>query len=123
MPLNVWSTNWRGHIVEVRNYWFSAELCIDAVCVDKAGGVFGCELRGVIADTGPERPSGSCSNTACYHRNKPEAVFCANCGATLVSGAATHQVRVSVSQGLTGLVCRVFVDGLQVLKEGSREQE
>jgi len=115
MLLNVWTTKWDGHVIEVRNHWFSAELLIDGEFADQAPGVFRHELRGTIKNPIPGNTQGLCCNDNCKHQNEPVALFCANCGQKLPDDAVSHHVRVSVECRFPpGVDCRVFVGGERV---------
>jgi hypothetical protein len=115
MLLNVWTTKWDGHVIEVRNRCFSAELVIDGECVDQAPGMFRHDLRGTITRPIPGNTKGLCRNDDCKHQNEPVALFCANCGQKLPDHVASHDVRASVEFRFPPSVgCRVFVDGVRV---------
>ncbi len=116
--LNVWSTNWNGHNVEVHNHWFKAELHVDGKCIDDAGGLFGCQLRGKIHATPLGECVGMCPDPHCKHANRAGAKYCAVCGEKIGASPSSHDVRAEISSGLFSPVCRIFVDGAQVFKDG-----
>lgn len=119
MILNIWTTTWNGHRIEVRNHFFVAELVIDGELVDRVPGVFRHDLRATINGTSARHTLAFCPSETCEHQNAPQARFCANCGRQLSEGVTTHQVHGVVEAHFPPprVNCRVLVDGEEVLKE------
>ena len=120
MLLNVWSAKWNGHLIEVRNHCFVAELMIDGQLVHKMPGVFRHDLQATIKNARSRHATRHCPNEDCKHQNTPNARFCAKCGAELPGRGVAHEVRASVEVRFPPprVICRVLVDGEEVFKEG-----
>jgi hypothetical protein len=115
--INVWSTKWNGHLVEVRNHCFLAELAIDGEVVHAVPGVFRHDLRATVNGSRSDGAGRICPDTSCRHRNESPARFCAKCGQELARGPATHELRATVELRAfpPSVVCRILANGEEIL--------
>jgi hypothetical protein len=118
MVLNTWTVRWNGREIEVRNHFFVAELLVDGRHVVRVPGVFRHELRATLNGHGPNGTPQICQDQGCRHSNKPEAQFCANCGAELKAEDGQHDLLATVVLHFPPHIgCRILVDGREILKE------
>lgn len=119
MILNVWTVQWDGHRIEVRNHFFVAELLIDGALLDKVAGLFRHDLRATLNGVDPTRATRPCPDKNCAHRNRLEARFCAECGAALDAFRAEHNVLATVQAHFPppSVSCRILVDGAEIFRK------
>ena len=121
MLLNTWAVRWNGHLIEVRNHFFLAELVIDGQIADEVPGVLRHDLRAAFSDTGLRELTRCCPDRACQTANRIEARFCALCGRNLDTQETIHAVSATVEFAghfpPPSINCRIVVDGDVILKD------